>query len=242
MEKSVEIYPTAYELAEKFAEELAGLITESAKKKRKLTVALSGGSTPELLFSILGDHFSQSVPWEYVHFFWGDERCVPPDDPDSNYGMTRRDLFNKIDIPPANIHRIRGEDDPGKEVLRYSAEISEFTLSREGIPRFDLIILGLGEDGHTASIFPGQEGLLRSDKICELACHPFSGQNRITITGRVINNAESVVFMVTGNKKAQIVEKIINKNPLSGNFPASHIGPSSGMLRWLLDDESGSML
>ncbi|MEI8224748.1 MAG: 6-phosphogluconolactonase [Bacteroidota bacterium] len=242
MDKSVKIFATPYELAEKFADGLINMIIESAKEKKFFSVALSGGSTPELLFSLLGDHFSKSVPWEFVHFFWGDERCVSPDNPESNYGMTRRKLLEKINIPSSNIHRIRGEDDPEKEASRYSAEISENTGKRNGLPLFNLVILGLGEDGHTASIFPENKELLNSDKICEVAVHPLTLQKRITLTGRVINNADSVNFLVTGAKKADIVEKIIKKNPIALNFPASFIVPVYGELRWLIDKEAGRLL
>ena len=242
MDKSVKIFPTPYELAEKFAKELVNMITESAKKKKSFSVALSGGSSPELLFSVLGDHFSNSAPWEYVHFFWGDERCVSPDNAESNYGMTSRKLLEKINIPSSNIHRIKGEDDPEKEASRYSEEISDYTGKRDGLPLFDLIILGLGEDGHTASIFPGHKELLNSDKICEVAVHPVTLQKRITLTGRVINNADSVTFLVTGKKKADIVEKIIKKNASALNFPASYIVPVYGVLRWFIDEDAGRLL
>ena len=229
-------------MAEKFAEELITTITESAKKKKPFSVALSGGSTPELLFSVLGDHFSKSAPWEFVHFFWGDERCIPPDNQESNYGMTRRKLLDKIDIPSSNIHRIKGEEDPEKEASRYSEEIYDYTVKRDGLPLIDLIILGLGEDGHTASIFPGHQELFSSDKICEVAVHPLTLQRRITLTGRVINNADSVTFLVTGKKKAEIVEKIIKKNASAQSFPASHIIPVYGALRWFIDKDAGRLM
>ena len=106
-------------------------------------------------FGDLAGNFGGSVPWRYVHLFWVDERCVPPDNAESNFGMTFRKLLTKIEIPSINIHRIKGEDDPGKEAVRYSEEISLNALKRDGIPLFDLVILGLGEDGHTASLFPG---------------------------------------------------------------------------------------
>lgn len=242
MNKEVKIFPTPYELASSFAGELAEEIAQKARMKENMTVALSGGSTPELLFSVLGDQYSESIPWEYVHFFWGDERCVAPDDKESNYGMTNRELFQKTDIPSCNIHRIRGEDEPEKEALRYSGEVNSIAASRGGIPRFDLIMLGLGEDGHTASIFPDHLELFKSDNTCEVAVHPVSRQKRITLTGRIINNADSVVFLVTGKKKAGIVKEIINKGPSSADLPASYVDPSEGVLRWLIDEESACLL
>ena len=242
MDKIIEIFPTPEELAEKFAAEMAGMIIESAKKQKLFNVALSGGSTPELLFKRLGENYAGSVPWQYVHFFWADERCVPPENSESNYGMTMRLLLSRIEIPSINIHRIRGEDDPETEARRYSDELSLYTLKRDSKPLFDLVLLGLGEDGHTASIFPGQMELIESDKTCAVAFHPVTKQKRITITGRVINNAEQVTFLVTGRKKKEIVEKIIKHNPSGQNFPASFIVPAYGRLSWFLDRDAGNML
>lgn len=241
MDTVIKISQSQAELARDFARELADLINNAGKRKKVLTIALSGGSTPGLLFSILGDHFSDSVSWEHVHFFWGDERCVPPEDPDSNYGMTKKTLFNKISIPSSNIHRIRGENDPEKEAVRYSKEITGFTLKRDGLPVFDLIILGLGEDGHTASIFPGQNDLLTSEKICMVSVHPVSKQKRVTITGSVINNADTIIFLVTGTYKAEMVSEIIER-PGIVDYPAAFIEPVHGVLKWYLDIDAAGML
>jgi 6-phosphogluconolactonase len=242
LNKTIKIFQSPAELAEKLAEDIVSMINQSEKKKRSFTVALSGGSTPELLFSVLGNRFSESVSWEKVHFFWGDERCVSPQSMESNYGMTSRTLLNKIRIPLTNIHRIIGENVPSEEALRYSSEIGSFTEERAGLPSFDLVLLGLGDDGHTASIFPGYLELLTSDKICEVAVNPYSGQQRITITGRIINNAASVFFLVTGKKKAEIVENIFKKNSASTNYPASYIVPLYGSLRWYADKDAVSLL
>jgi len=242
LNRSVKIFSTPSELAEKFAEEWILWINEAEQKRKPISVALSGGSTPELLYSVLGEKYSGFVHWEYVHFFWSDERCVPPDSSDSNYQMTRNMLFDKILIPSSNIHRILGENDPECEALRYSDEIDSFTEKRNGLPLFDIIILGVGEDGHTASIFPGNLHLFNSEKTCEVAIHPVTLQKRITLTGRVINNANSVTILVTGRNKAAIVEKILHENPIAKDFPASYIVPSLGELRWFLDGEAGDLI
>ena len=242
MDESLKIFPTPDKLAEKFAEEMVSIITRSVKQKKLFSVALSGGSTPELLYSVLGEHYPKLEIWEFVHFFWGDERCVPPDDPESNYGMARHRLFEKIIILSSNIHRIKGENDPYREAQRYSEEISEYVRKKNDLPSFDLIILGLGEDGHTASIFPGNKDLFFSEKICEVALHPVTQQKRITLTGKVINNADFVAFLVTGNKKAEIVEKILKKNSLAINYPASYIDPVHGVVKWFIDKEAGRLL
>jgi len=242
VDRSIKIFPTPFDLAEKFAEEMVYMINESSQKGKPFTVALSGGSTPELLFSLLGENYGKSVSWKNVHLFWGDERCVPPDSDESNFGMTKRKFIDKIEIPASNIHRIKGEESPGSEAVRYSDEILAFTQKHNGLPLFNLFILGLGDDGHTASIFPGNMDLLNSEKICDIAAHPVSKQKRITITGRVINNASRVVFLVTGKKKAEIVEKIINNRAEAQIFPASYIVPAGGMLTWYVDKESASLL
>jgi 6-phosphogluconolactonase len=233
MEADIRIFETPVELANVFAHELHQLTLEYQNQNKTLFVALSGGSTPKILFNILATDFSNSIPWAIVHFFWADERCVPPDHPESNYGMCLDSLFSKIQIPPENLHRIRGEADPQIEAGRYASEINSFLPKENNIPRFDLIILGLGEDGHTASIFPNQMGILQSDNTCEIAVHPQSGQKRISLTGKVINSADWIVFLVTGSNKSRIARSVINERKRF--FPASHIKPINGKLSWLLD-------
>jgi 6-phosphogluconolactonase len=241
MDTILKISQNQSQLASELAGEIATLVTRAASSGRAITIALSGGSTPVLLFSALADKFGEKAPWEYAHFFWGDERCVPPHDPESNFGMASRIFLEKIKIPHTNIHRIIGEDDPEREAVRYSEDILRFTRQRHGLPVFDLIILGLGDDGHTASIFPGQTELLTSEKICSIALHPVTGQKRITLTGPVINNAETVIFLVSGANKAEIVADIIEKPGIT-DYPAASIEPSGGVLKWYLDTDAASML
>jgi 6-phosphogluconolactonase len=237
----IKISQSQEELAWDFARELADLINSAGSRKKTLTIALSGGTTPKLMLSVLGDHFSDSVSWKYVHFFWVDERCVPPDSTESNYGMTNKAFLDKINIPARNIHRVKGEKNPEIEAFRYSGEIIRHTRERNNLPVFDLIILGLGKDGHTASIFPGNNELLNSDKICEVAVHPVSLQKRVTLTGRVINNAKNIIFMVTGVNKADVVSGII-ENPGIVDYPAAFIEPTDGVLKWYLDSDAASLL
>jgi 6-phosphogluconolactonase len=156
--------------------------------------------------------------------------------------MAQRKFLSRIEIPSGNIHRIRGEDDPENEAARYSIEILSSVRNRDRLPLFDLVILGLGEDGHTASIFPGHSELFDSDKICEVALHPVTGQKRITLTGRVINNADNVTFLVTGKTKAEIVENMFKKDSSVINFPASFIVPVYGKLNWYIDHDAGILI
>jgi len=241
METIIKVSKNQYELAWDLAREMAVMFNRAARQKRNFSVALSGGTTPKLLLSILGTHFSEKVRWNYVHFFWGDERCVPPHDPMSNYGMTDEVFLRKIQIPPENIHRIRGEENPEHEARRYAGEILGTAVHRHSLPVFDLIILGVGEDGHTASIFPGNDKMLESREICEATLHPESLQKRITLTMPAINNAEIIIFLVAGISKARIVTELID-NPGITSYPAARVEPAHGVLKWYLDMDSASML
>jgi 6-phosphogluconolactonase len=240
MNNEIKIFRSAEETASALADELAGQIYRS-KQDRPFAIALSGGSTPKLLFQALAARHSDSVDWRNVNLFWVDERCVPPDDPESNYGMTRDALLEKIDIPSAFVFRIRGEEDPDSEAMRYSEVIERSVPWKNERPFFDVVLLGLGEDGHTASIFPGNEYLFNAGETCVVAVNPYSGQKRITITGRIINNAGMVIFLVSGKKKAAIVEKIMCGG-VKAEYPAEHVKPVDGKIIWYLDDEAASLI
>ncbi len=242
MDKPVKIFKTPQELAEAMALILINQIRDAELRKSPVYFAVSGGNTPKLFFAVLAEKYSLSVDWSFVHFFWVDERCVSPDDPESNYGTVRRILFDKINIPDSRIHRIRGEDDPENEAARYSNEILSILGSADNFPVFDHIVLGMGDDGHTASIFPGNLNLLKSEKICDVAIHPETGQKRVTLTGGVINNADHITFIATGLNKSDIIDDILNKHPGSENYPASHIIPFHGKLNWLIDLKAAGSL
>lgn len=242
MKESVRLFSTPAEMASKLAEEIVRRIVASANSEKPYSIALSGGTTPELLYSFLFDEYAGSVPWEFVHLFWGDERCVPPGDSESNYGIVSKLLVEKTGLPASNVHRIKGEENPVFEAIRYSKELSAILPVRDKLPVFDLVLLGLGEDGHTASIFPDQLHLLNSERFCDVAEHPSTNQKRITLTGRVINNAEATVFLVTGKKKAHVVSAVINGDETSERYPAAHIKPVYGSLDFFLDREAGSLL
>ena len=223
-------------VAQDFAEKLMALM----RPKVKLHVALSGGSTPQLLFDKLASDFKDSIDWQYIHFYWGDERCVPPGHAESNYGMTKKHLFDHINIPADNIHRIHGEKDPVQEAMRYGQEINANVPSNFGLPCFDLIMLGLGTDGHTASIFPHEMQLLEQKETCAVATHPESGQKRVSLTGPVINNAAYVAFLVTGSSKQEKVKEIFRKTGSWKSYPASYIAPTHGELHWFMDVAAAS--
>ncbi len=231
MKPDIKIFSDPKEVAQQFAIYLADFV----KTREIIFLALSGGSTPKLLFDHLASHYSRSINWAKVHFFWGDERCVPSDHSESNYKMTLDHLLSKIEIPDENIHRVKGEMEPQLEADRYAAEIKNLVAVEGDLPKFDLVMLGMGEDGHTASIFPHQMHLLQSENICEVATHPESGQKRITLTGKVINNAAQVVFLVTGKSKAERMFEILEQQGDWKDYPATYIQPQNGNLMWFLD-------
>lgn len=242
LKREVRVFRTSQELAEDFALDFINHINEAQKKGVALTIALSGGNTPKLFFSVLAEKYSESVDWSLVHFFWGDERCVAPDNPESNFRMIREILLLKIAMPQENIHRIRGEEDPEKEALRYSDEIKAFTRSENHLPSFDIMILGMGDDGHTASIFPGNLDSFSSQKICDVSVHPVTGQKRITVTGKVINNSGKIIFIVTGDNKARIIEDIFKEKAEALHYPASYVHPISGNAIWMLDESAAGSI
>lgn len=224
-----------YKDKNKVAQEFSKFFSDLVQGKEIFHVALSGGSTPKVVFDVLASSFKDRIDWSKIHFYWGDERCVPPADDQSNYKMTVEHLFSKIEVPKGNIHRILGEAEPPREAFRY-ANLLEINLDRvDGTPQFDLIILGMGDDGHTASIFPHEIGLWNATEHCVVATHPESGQKRITITGQVINIAEEVAFLVTGDSKAEKVREVIQKEGNHAKYPASLVSPTSGNLSWFLD-------
>ncbi|MEK6553505.1 MAG: 6-phosphogluconolactonase, partial [Bacteroidota bacterium] len=186
--------------------------------------------------------YKEKIQWKNICFFWVDERCVLPTDSDSNYGMTKQYLLDKIQIPAKNIYRIQGENDPLKEAERYSSVIKKIIPERNNLPSFDLTMLGMGNDGHTASIFPNQLHLIRSDKICDTAVHPLTFQKRITLTGTIINNSSQIIFFVTGKNKSKVVSDILNNSQKSNSFPASYIKPINGKLNWYLDKDAACLL
>ena len=222
------------DLATKFADQLMEWVENHSGNTFHL--AISGGKTPDLLFLALAKKYPDSLLWQKVHFWWVDERMVPPSDPESNFGIAQKLLFSHISIPEENIHRIKGENAPEDEALSYSSQIQENLPQQNGWPVFDLIMLGMGDDGHTASIFPDQIYLLNSEHICEVATQPQSGQKRVTLTGKAISHAMKVCFLVTGSNKAERLSEIWNNPEKANLLPAAHIHPENGDLKWYLDE------
>jgi 6-phosphogluconolactonase len=245
MQTEIILFDTVSELTDKLAEVFYNHIGALCRQQKIVNIALSGGNTPKLLYKKIASHnaFAAQVDdWNKVHFFWGDERCVPPHHPESNFGMADRYLFRALNSKETNIHRIRGESRPEEEAIRYSGEIGSHVATLNSIPVFDWIFLGMGDDGHTASIFPDQMSLLYADTICAVAVHPQSGQRRITMTGKPLINSSRITFVVTGSSKAQCVKEIIRDDPSSKLYPARYIRPLRGKLEWFLDKEASALI
>lgn len=232
--------PTPYEITERLIVDLIRYTENMLHYREKLYIALSGGNTPQLMFEIIAKEYSQAFPWEKLHFFWVDERCVIGTDPESNYGNAYRILFSKVAIPFENLHPIHGGEDPLGEVVRYTGEILAHVPCIKNIPVFDLILLGMGNDGHTASIFPGQLYLFETSTICSISEHPQTLQKRITLTGKVINNAADIIFLVTGINKTKIIKSIFTDEEASQLYPAKKIKPLNGALSWYMDSDTAT--
>jgi 6-phosphogluconolactonase len=238
MNIEVNITDSPEKLAKRVAKAIRRMLQESGQGR--FDIALSGGSTPGILFDRLAKKFSDLPEWKRVHLWWGDERCVDPDSEESNYRMAYDRLISRVMIPVENVHRIKGEDDPEEEADRYQSEIRTSLNHRGKWPVFDLVLLGMGDDGHTASLFPDRPDLMHSDRICEVVSHPQTGQRRISFTGQVINNANQIFIMVTGSGKAERISEIMNNLEQAADLPVSQILPLYGKLTWYLDSDAAA--
>ncbi len=237
-----QVFQDAYTTADRLAMDFIRYAEQTLAYRENLYVALSGGSTPQAMFSIIAKEYAKALPWEKLHFFWVDERCVPASSSESNFGNANRLLFSHIDIPKENLHPVHGGEDPLNEVVRYTGEILAHVPCAHNFPVFDVIILGMGNDGHTASIFPGQMDLFETNSICSINEHPETRQKRITLTGKVINNAADVIFLITGDAKADKVKSIFNNEDSALNYPAHKVKPVNGNLSWYMDGEAAKQL
>jgi 6-phosphogluconolactonase len=238
-------FSTIDEMSDAICDIFRNHIAELNQYKESIYLAFSGGTTPQLFFEKLAarqNNPDMSTDWSRIHIFWVDERCVPPDHRDSNFGMTWHSLLKVLNLPENQIHRIHGEDDPQKEAVRYENEIRKTLQMPSGVPVFDWIFLGMGEDGHTASIFPDRLDLLESPDLCAVAHYTETDQFRVTITGPVIMNARRISFLVTGTGKSLIIRQIIKEEPAAKRYPAFHIKPVNGDLDWYLDVSAANQL
>ena len=238
--KSIYVFNDPQMVADNAAKLFIKNAQAAIRSRKRFSVALSGGNTPRLLYEKLAtSSLASSLDWKLVHLFWGDDRCVPPDDPESNYTMVSDTLLNHVPIPVENIHRIHGEPSPVQAANRYDTELRAFFGET---PSFDLVLLGLGEDGHTASLFPGSPALSETKRWAVEVEHttpPPPLVWRVTLSLPVLNAAQQVVFLVSGVGKARILSQVLK----GGTFlPAELIQPAIGELVWLVDKQASLYL
>ena len=227
------------------AEEFVRLANEATVSNGRFTVAFSGGSTPKALYTLLaGNTFRVRISWEKVHVFWGDERCVPPDHADSNYRMARESFLDHAPIPKENIHRMFGEEtDPAKAATSYEATLREsFGLTPGQLPRFDLVLLGMGDDGHTASLFPHTAALSETKRLVVANYVEKFGTHRLTLTIPVINHAAQVIFLISGGSKAAVLKEVLEGQEDPQRLPSQFIQPVTGKILFIIDEAAGQKL
>ncbi|MEM6878617.1 MAG: 6-phosphogluconolactonase [Bacteroidota bacterium] len=219
------------------------IVEDMAQKTGPYHIAWSGGSTPKVLFALLADDYQDRIDWSRVHSYWGDERMVPHSHEESNYRTCRSLLLDKVPVTDSQIHPVPTDLMPDVAASAYSEILLEnLPANSEGLPVFDLNILGMGDDGHTASIFPHQMELLNDKRVCAVATHPESGQKRVTITGPVINASDKTIFLVTGERKAEKISQILQQKDGAEQFPATHVRPNPGELYWFVDEGAHTLV
>jgi 6-phosphogluconolactonase len=236
---------TVYDNLEALSRAAAGLFSERAERAvvghGRCAVLLAGGETPRRTYELLAEEpLRNRVPWEQLHIFWGDERCVPPDDPRSNARMACRVLLDRVPVPARQIHPIHGDRDPRQAADEYEALLRRFFAGAP--PRFDLVLLGLGADGHTASLFPGSSVLKEWERWTSATRRPGEEIDRVTLTVPIINQAELIVFLVAGADKAAVLHEVVDEEPDPRHRPARMIRAEQGELRWLVDKAAARLL
>ncbi len=239
----VVVYPDKDTLSQEAARYIARIAQEAIVTRGRFTIALSGGSTPKVLFGLLGEPpYSEQIDWRLVDIFWSDERCVPPDDPESNYFLAHAQLLSKVQIPSAQVHRMPA-DRPDREVasLAYTQEMQSI-FSTNGIPAFDLLQLGMGPEGHTCSLFPHQPSLHEESRLVMPVSVPKPPPDRLTFTPPLLNAARNVLFLVTGDDKAEAVQAVLEGDYQPDEYPAQIVRPVQGEVVWMLDTAAAQRL
>ncbi len=242
MKSDIRIFKDSEKLSQHAANIFSAQAAQAINERNRFLVALNGGSTPTHLFQLLATEYREKIEWAKVHIFWGDERCVPPDDAGSSYGQARDVLLRHVPIPDSNIHRIKGDLEPAEASKDYSLTLSGFASPLLAVPRFDLVYLGMGEDGHTASLFPGSPVDVTEATLPVTAHYQDRPANRVTLTQRVFNQAHMIVFMATGEKKAVTLAEVLSDRYNPELYPAQRIDPKDGELIWLVDEDAAGKL
>ena len=238
----IRIFDDTQKLFQGAAEEFASQAAAAVRSRGRFTVALSGGSTPRSLYGLLAQ--SRSLPWDKIYFFFGDERHVAPDSPESNYRMVRESLLSKIPTPAENVFRVPAENPDAREAAKTYEQTLEqfFNTPANGFPRFDLVLLGMGPDGHTASLFPGTSALQEKSRWVVSNWVEKFKTDRITLTLPVLNNAAVVMFLVNGQDKAQPLKEVLEGNQSAELYPSKLVQPVDGQLIWMVDRAAGAQL
>jgi 6-phosphogluconolactonase len=245
MDKRVRVFLTSDELYQAAAGDFAGIVKQAVQSRGQAHVALSGGGTPQRLYQLLASPpYQASLPWDAVHFYWGDERCVPPDHPESNFGQAKKTLLDRVPARPENIHRVLGEMPPGQAVEDYLHVLAKNGTPARPWPQLDYALMGMGADGHTASLFPGKESLEEKTYPVIAASADYQGRpaERVTLTPMVFNTSRNVVFLVTGADKAPVLAKVLNGPDDPIYLPAQRIQPASGALTWMVDTLAAELI
>ena len=245
MAPNIQVFPDQTSLSQAAANLFVSLANEAVARNGRFLTALSGGGTPQALFQQLSQPpYNSQVPWKKNHFFWGDERLVPPDDPGSNYGQARQILLDHVPVPAANIHRVKGELDSVSAVGDYKNQLQQLSAPSQRWPRFDLALMGMGGDGHTASLFPGPISPveLKEPVFGVTALYEDRPAHRLTLTPLVFNNARLVLFLVTGAKKAAALQAVLYGPKDLEKLPAQRIQPTNGELIWFVDETAAAQL
>ncbi|MGB5932414.1 MAG: 6-phosphogluconolactonase [Anaerolineae bacterium] len=252
MTAEIRTYSDAASLAQAAAEHFVTLARKAITSRGQFAVALSGGSTPRATYALLAtEEFAARVDWPRVHVFWGDERCVPPDHPDSNYRMAREALLDHVPVLTRNVHRIQGEISPKEAAVDYESTLRSFFAPRakgkdtrddEPTPRFDLVLLGMGDDGHTASLFPRTAALHEQTRWVVAHYVENLGAWLVTLTPVAINAAAHITFIVSGASKAERVRQVLSGTYRPDVLPAQIVRPTTGRLLWLVDDAAAALL
>jgi 6-phosphogluconolactonase len=240
MAVDITVFDRSEELFKKAAEKIITIGREAIRSDGLFTLTLSGGNTPKGVYTALASaEFKNELEWGKVHFFWGDERPVVQTHPESNYRMAKESLLNHVSIPQSNIHRIAGEEDSMLAAQQYEDEMREFFKLSDGeVPALDLILLGMGDDGHTASLFPDSEAIKINDRLVVENYVKKLNTHRITFTFPLINNAKNVLFLVTGSSKSKAVRQVLRHSDSEPVLPSLLVQPKSGSLLWFLDKEA----
>jgi len=241
-EAHVKVFKDLHELSTSAASSFVEIAKEAIRERGRFTVSLSGGNTPMKMYEILGEQFQDKLDWSKVHFFWGDERCVPADDPGNCYGQAKGAFLEKVMAPAENIHRVESELEPAEAARRYARTLEQYADSPLAWPRFDLVLLGMGDDGHTASLFPGSPVEVDSPTLPVVANYQDRPARRVTVTQNVFNDARNIYFLAVGKSKAETLRNVLNGEYLPGVYPAQRIRPSDGTVTWLVDEAAASLL